>query len=93
MRALREWIARLGGVFGRGRSDQDIEQEMQLHLELAEEDLRRQGMPQEAASRAARVGSGRPTQTMEILRDRRGIPPLSTFWLDIKLGLRMLRKN
>ena len=91
--ALREWISRLGGVFGRTRSDQDLEQELQSHLELAEQDLRRQGMSPEDASREARLEAGRSTQTMETLRDRRGIPPLSTFWLDTKLGLRMLRKH
>jgi predicted permease len=91
--ALREWISRLGGVFGRGRSDQDLEQELQLHLELAEQDLRRQGVPPEAAARGARLRAGQSTQTMETLRDSRGIPALSTFWLDTRLGLRMLRKH
>jgi hypothetical protein len=86
--ALREWISRLGSLFGRNRSDQELEQELQLHLELAEQDLRRQGMSPEAAAREARVASGRTTQTLELLRDQRGIPLLSTFWLDTKLGLR-----
>lgn len=94
MRAmLREWIYRLAGVLGRGRADHDIEQELQAHLALAEEDLRRRGMPPDAAARQARLQSGRSTQAMEVLRDRRGIPPLSTFWLDVKLGARMLSKH
>jgi hypothetical protein len=90
---LREWISRLGGVFGRGRSDQDLEQELQVHLELVEQDLRRQGMSPEAAARESRLRVGLSTQTMKTLRDSRGIPALSTFWLDTKLGLRMLRKH
>jgi hypothetical protein len=94
MRAtIREWISRLSGVFGCGRSDEDIEQELQVHLELVEQDLLRQGLSPEAAAREARLRVGRSTQAMETLRDRRGIPPLSTFWLDAKLGLRMLRKH
>jgi predicted permease len=91
--ALREWISRLGGVFGRSRSDRDLELELQLHLDLAEQDLRRQGMSPEAAAREARLRVGPSTQTMETLRERRGIPALSTFCLDAKLGLRMLRKH
>src|SRR6185436_3981048 len=65
----------------------------QVHLEMAEQQLRRQGMSPEAAARHARIRVGRSTQTMEVLRERRGIPALSTFWLDTKLGLRMLRKH
>ena len=41
---LREWISRLAGTFGRGRRDRDIEQELQTHLALAEEELRRAGI-------------------------------------------------
>ena len=93
MAMLREWAHRLAGVFGRGRADHDIERELEAHLALAEEDLRRQGMPPDAAARQARLQSGRSTHAMEALRDRRGIPPLSTFWLDVKLGARMLRKH
>ncbi len=90
---LREWMHRLAGAFGRGRGDRDLEQELQTHLALAEDELRRQGMPPDAAAREARLRFGRSTQAMESLRDRRGIPPLSTFWLDAKLGMRMLRKS
>jgi hypothetical protein len=50
-------------------------------------------MSPEAAARQARLTAGRITQTMETLRDSRGIPSLSAFWLDTKLALRMLRKH
>jgi putative ABC transport system permease protein len=94
MRAvLREWVMRLAGVFGRARTDRDLDRELQAHLELAEEDLRRQGMSPDQAAREARLRFGHPTQTIETLRDQRGFPPLSAFGLDVKLGLRMLRKQ
>lgn len=94
MRAmLREWISRLAGAFGRGRDDRDLNEELQGHLTLAEEEFRRQGMSPDAAAREARRRFGQSTQTIEVLRDRRAIPPLSTFWLDLKLGVRMLRKH
>src|SRR6185369_11440361 len=65
----------------------------QTHLRLAEDDLRRQGMSPTQAAREARRRYGRLTQTMEALRDQSGFPQLSAFWLDVKLGLRMLRKH
>src|SRR6185295_9739541 len=64
-----------------------------LHLEAAEEELRRQGHSPRDAARLARVQAGGETQAMETLRDQRGFPGLGAFWLDIKLGLRMLRKH
>ena len=37
MRSLREWITRLLGTVRRQRSDRDLELELRLHVELAEE--------------------------------------------------------
>lgn len=91
--ALREWVSRLAGVLGLRRADSDLEQELEAHLRLAEDDLRRQGMSSTQAAREARRRYGRPTQTMEALRNQRGFPQLGAFWLDAKLGLRMLRKH
>lgn len=91
--ALREWVSRLAGVLGLRRADSDMEQELQTHLRLAEDDLRRQGMSPTQAAQEARRRYGRPTQTMEALRDQSAFPQLSAFWLDVKLGLRMLRKH
>ncbi len=92
-RPSAKWMMRLAGVFGRGRTDRDLDQEIQTHLELAEEDFRRQGMSPDQAAREARLRLGQSTQTLETLRDKRGFPPLSAFALDVKLGLRMLRKQ
>jgi len=78
-------------VTGR-RSDHDLQQELTHHLEVAEEELMRQGHSPQEAARLARVQCGGPSQAMESLRDQRGVPPLGSFWLDIKLGVRMLRK-
>src|SRR5690606_26004099 len=72
--------------------DHDLEQELTHHLEVAEEELMRQGHSPHEAARLARVQCGGPSQAMESLRDQRAVPPLSSFWLDIKLGVRMLRK-
>lgn len=88
----REGLVRLWATFTGMRSDHDLEQELTHHLEVAEEALRRQGHSPQAAARLARVQSGGPTLALEILRDQRGVLPLGSFWLDVKLGVRMLRK-
>jgi putative ABC transport system permease protein len=88
----REWLARLLGTL-RGRSNEsELESELSYHLELAEEHLRNRGYSPAEASRLARARYGRPEQVVERMRDQRGIPWLGHFRLDVKLGLRMLRK-
>jgi predicted permease len=90
---LREWIRRAWGALSRRRADGDLEQELAAHLELAEEELRRHGHSPREAARLARVRFGRPTRALERLRAQRGLPWLDCWWLDVKLGMRMLRKS
>ena len=90
--ALREWSLRFWGVISGRRADDDIRLELAAHIELAEEDLRRKGYSPQDAARLARVRFGNSTPAMESVREQRGIPHLSTFFIDVKLGLRMLRK-
>ena len=93
MTALREWTRRFWGTVRRRRSDRDLERELEQHLELAEEDFRRQGHSPAEAARQARLKFGRMSRSMESQRDQRGLPWLEASWLDTKLGLRMLRKS
>ncbi|HEX9736363.1 MAG TPA: ABC transporter permease [Thermoanaerobaculia bacterium] len=90
---LRVMMARLRGHFRRGDLDRDFDQELAAHLAMAEEDKVRRGMTREEARRAARVELGGLTQLREASRDARGLPWIDTLWLDLKLGLRMLRKS
>ena len=90
---VRVLALRLWGALRRRRADDDIARELSLHLEMAEEELRRRGHSPEEAARLARVRFGGPDRALERMRDQRGLPPLDAFWLDIKLGLRMLRKH
>lgn len=86
-------VARLR-AFLRGEDlDREFARELAAHLAMAEEEKIRQGMTPQQARRAARVELGGLTQLREAGRDARGLPWLDTFWLDTKLGLRMLRKS
>lgn len=91
--AIREWTLRLWGLLRGRRADDDIARELSLHLEMAEDALRRRGHSPAEAARLARAGLGGSAQALERMREQRGVPPLSAFWLDVKLGSRMLRKH
>jgi len=85
--------ARIRGFLRPGDSESDFDQEMAVHLEMAEEDALRRGLSVEEARRAARVQLGGVTQLRESWRAAWGLPWLDGFALDAKLGLRMLRRS
>src|SRR5262249_51968575 len=91
MAAIREWINRLRGTLGSKRSDADLQDELQAHLELAA-DARRSGSSPADAARAARLQAGGIAQAMEGLRDQRGLPRLDDLLRDIRYGCRMLAR-
>ena len=93
MAALREWISRLWGTLRPSRGDRELEQELQLHLELAAEDARNRADTPENARRAARIQLGGVAHAMEALRDQRGLPWLDDLMRDVRYGLRLLRRS
>jgi putative ABC transport system permease protein len=92
MQTLRELIHRLIGVVARRRRDADLEEELRTHLELAAEAAQRRGERPEHAVRAARLRLGSVSQSMESMRDRRGVPWLEDLTRDVRHGLRALRR-
>jgi predicted permease len=93
LRGLREWIGRLWGTLRPSRDDRDLEQELQLHAELAAEDAVRSGHAPEQARAAARMRAGGVAQAMEELRDQRGLPWLNDLGRDSRYALRQLRRT
>ena len=86
-------VARVLGFLRPRAHDRELTEELEAHLAMAEEDKVRQGMSRAEARRMARVELGGLTQLREAGREAQGLPWLDTFWPDIKLGLRMLRKS
>jgi macrolide transport system ATP-binding/permease protein len=78
VRAFREWTVRLWHTLRPRRRDEELEQELRLHLELAAEADGR---------RASRLGL---TQAMDAMRDQRGLPWLDDLLRDIRYGIRVL---
>ena len=93
MATLREWIHRVRGTLRAGRSDADLEEELRLHLQMADEDARRRGVPLAESTRAARIKSGSLVPAMDALRDQRGLPWLDDLRRDVRHGLRSLRRS
>ena len=93
MPSLREWITRLWWTFRPGRPDRELEQELRLHLELATEDEQRRANHSPNALRAAVIRHGSLEQTLESVRDQRGLRWLDDLTRDVRYALRMLRRN
>jgi predicted permease len=93
MSRLREFASRIRGLFGKTPLDQDLDEELRIHLEMLVEENVRRGMSVEAARYAARRSFGGLEQTKEAYRDQRGLPVVETLMQDIRYGFRMLRKN
>lgn len=93
MRVLREWLHRVLGTVSRRRRDEELEQELRSHLELAAEEARCRGKTAQEAVRAAGIRAGSVSQTMDQLRDQRGLPWLEDMSRDVRYGLRMLRRS
>ena len=93
MNWVRVLVSRVRGLFGRNRLDDDLDEELQSHLEMLVDENLRRGMNIDEARRAARRSFGGITQTKEAFRDQRGLPIVETIIQDLRYGLRMLRKN
>src|SRR5687768_833921 len=97
--AVSGLLARLRSVWRglRGRADVEagMNDEFNHHLELRTEDLIRRGVSPREAARRARIEFGHVETHKEAARASRGLrffDQIHFSWLDVKLGLRMLRK-
>jgi putative ABC transport system permease protein len=90
---LHTVVARLSGFLRPRQSESEFDQELDAHLAMAVEEKIQRGMSPEQARRTARLELGGLAQLRDAARGARGLPWLAGFGLDIKLGLRMLRKS
>jgi putative ABC transport system permease protein len=90
---MRALAARLRGLFGDRRADQEFDDEIEAHLRLLTERYIRQGMTEAEAEWAARRQFGNVTLLKEANREMRGIRFIDTFFQDARYGLTMLRRN
>ncbi|HEY1529089.1 MAG TPA: ABC transporter permease [Candidatus Angelobacter sp.] len=75
------------------RTHSDVEEEFRSTLDAYQEDLIRQGLPEEEARRKARIDLGRPAAQNETYRHAIGLRLFDELGGDIRYGLRGLRRN
>ena len=96
LRSLRGLLERLKILFLRNRFESDLDEELRFHLEESTRRNIERGMTPEDARSAARRSLGRDHDTKEQVRKQTGVHSIlnriDTWWLDIKLGFRMLVK-
>ncbi len=90
---MREFFNRFAALFRRRRLEDDLDEELRSHLEMAVELNLRKGMNAEDARREALHSFGGIEQTKEIYRDQRGLHMIETTLQDLRFGLRMLRRS
>jgi len=93
MNWLREIARRLGMLVHRRQFDADLEEEMQLHLELRQQEHLESGMTADSARAAARRQFGNVTSLREKSHVAWGWEWFENLLQDMSYGLRMLRKN
>ena len=90
---FRTIIHRLTALFRRQRLEEDLDEELRSHLEMATERNLSKGMSAEDARHEALRSFGGVEQTKELYRDQRGLPMIEATFQDLRFGLRMLRRN
>ncbi|GGG97555.1 ABC transporter permease [Silvibacterium dinghuense] len=99
--SVRGWARRLCSqatswlcaVVGRGRLEQEMDEELAFHLECRMEDLIARGMVPEAAARQARIEFGGVTMHKEEMRASLGLRLWDDLRADIRYAWRMLAKS
>ncbi|HEY7058267.1 MAG TPA: ABC transporter permease, partial [Vicinamibacterales bacterium] len=86
---LRSW---LGSSVHRSRFEKDMQDEMQLHVELYEADLRRSGISPEAARRQALAEFGSVESRKDECRQTLGLRLLGDLGADVRYAVRLLRR-
>lgn len=91
--SLRQRLARLTALVRARRLDEELDDEIRAHLELAERDARARGLSPEDARREARREFGGVDQVREAHRDDRSARWIERFVRDFRFGLALLIRN
>src|SRR5690348_4298952 len=93
MAMLNKLRLRLRGLFFKPKMEDELQAELQFHLEREIEENIVRGMSPEEARYAAFRNFGGVERVKEESRDVRGIRLLEELWQDLRYGVRMLRKQ
>src|SRR5689334_11143242 len=90
---LADLLFRLRALFGIGRMDAELDEELQFHVNRQIAKCMQAGMSREEARRRVRLDFGGATQIAEDCREARGTRTVEALRQDVRYGLRTLRKN
>jgi hypothetical protein len=90
LHSLREALNRIRSFSRRTPLDQELNEEVAAHLEMAVEENMRGGMSQEDASRQAFIQFGGVQQPRERHSESRGLPWLDVLMEDLRFTFRTL---
>ncbi len=93
MDLIRILICRSAALWRRQKLDDELDEELRAHIELAVQENLQRGMNAEQARTAALRGFGGMTQTKETYRMQRGLPVFETLANDLRFGVRQLVKS
>jgi putative ABC transport system permease protein len=93
MRWVYKMHLRFRSLFQKNRVEQELTDELRLHLESLIEEKVAEGMPPEEARYAARREQGGVEQIKDECRDMRRVGYVENFLRDVRYGLRQLRRN
>lgn len=88
---LRIWWSRCVAFFATKQLDEELDEELLEHIDLATDENLRRGMSPEDARRAALLKLGGVTQIKEDYRLHRGLPLLDELILDIRFAWRQTK--
>src|SRR5262245_22789295 len=84
---------RLRSIFRRNKADQELNDELQFHLQHQMDEYIARGMTPENARAAALRSLGGMEQIKEQCREVRGVNFIENLLQDLRFGFRMLRRN
>jgi predicted permease len=93
MSLLRSIAGGLRSLFRKQQVSQELDEELNGFLEMAAEEKIKHGMSRKEALRAVRLEQGSPEVTKEAVRSAGWESFVEGLWQDLRLGLRVLRKN
>ncbi len=91
--SLQEILNRMRSFFRKRPLDQELDQEIASHLEMAEAENRARGLSPEEARRHAFARFGGVQQAREQHRESRGLPWLDVLMQDLSFTFRTLRRD
>jgi predicted permease len=93
MDLIRILLSRIAAIFRRRKLEEDLDEELRAHIDLAVEENLQRGISAQDARTVALREFGGVTQTKERYRVQRGMPYIETLVRDVRFALRQLRRS